>query len=74
MYTIWGRPNCIWCERAKTLLTNEGIPFEYVELTQSSLDLWNFTFPHNPKTVPQIVHGNVLVGGYEDLLKYLKLE
>ncbi len=70
MYTIWGRPNCQWCERAKELLDEYGEYYEYTELTPDNLEEFSKLFP-NRKTVPQIKEGYHYVGGYEALYKHL---
>ncbi len=70
MYTIWGRPNCQWCERAKDLLDDHDEYWEYVELTPDNLEEFNKQF-HGKKTVPQIMGNGYYVGGYEDLHKHL---
>lgn len=75
MIEIWGRPNCVWCERAKDLLEERGIPYEYVELTSKNIETFNSYFP-NKKTVPQIhnigKHGGYIIGGYEELVENLE--
>ena len=71
MYTIWGRPNCVWCNEAKKLLDYYFIPFKYIELTSENLD--EFTILTNgAKKVPQVFHKTgELIGGYEELNKFL---
>jgi glutaredoxin len=71
-YTIWGRPNCIWCQRAKEFLTDVGEPFDYIELTPTNLGAFQ-EITYGAKTVPQVfdpVGG--LIGGYEDLVEFYR--
>lgn len=74
MFEIWGRPNCIWCDRAKALLEERGMLYEYVELTPDNLEVFQLYFP-GKKTVPQIhdigLNSGCTIGGYEDLVKAL---
>ena len=68
-YTIFGRPGCGFCIRAKQLLDMKGLPYNYVDihkegLTQADLEK---TIGRPVRTVPQIFHGTDYVGGYTEL-------
>jgi glutaredoxin len=66
MYTIWGRPNCVWCDKAKKLMAYNFAEYEYKELTPETLE--EFTKVTNgAKTVPQVFFYERLLGGYEEL-------
>lgn len=68
MYTIWGRPNCVWCERAKQFLTDVGEGFEYIELTADNIKEFEL-LTNGAKTVPQIFDPtDERVGGYDELV------
>ena len=72
MYTIYSKPNCSYCLQAKQLLEMEGLPFEYKQLgTHYNLDELMTLFP-NARTFPMIVKDGEIVGGYSDLVEYLK--
>ena len=72
MYTIYSKPNCSFCSQAKDLLTMEQLPFEYKQLgTHYSLDELMTLSPH-AKSFPQVFEDGVLVGGFSDLVEYLK--
>ena len=74
MYTIYSKPNCSYCLQAKQLLEMEQLPFEYKNLgTHYSLDEL-MTLAPNAKSLPQVFKDGVLVGGYSDLVEYLKQE
>ena len=76
MYTIYSKPNCVYCLQAKQLLEMEQLPFEYKNLgTHYSLDEL-MTLAPNAKSFPQIFvvdeNGNKdLIGGFSDLVEYL---
>lgn len=74
MYTIYSKPNCSFCLQAKQLLEMEQLPFEYKNLgTHYSLDEL-MTLSPDAKSFPQVFKDGVLVGGYSDLVEYLKQE
>lgn len=77
MFEIYGRNNCVWCNRAKTLLDDWGLPYTYYNIEEDEDALLSFKeyFP-GAKTVPMICfendkYGWETIGGYEDLHKYL---
>ena len=74
MYTIYSKPNCGYCLQAKQLLEMEQLPFEYKNLgTHYSLDEL-MTLAPNAKSFPQVFKDGVLVGGFNNLVEYLKQE
>jgi glutaredoxin len=78
LFEIYGRNNCVWCDRAKALLDEKGLPYTYhnIEEDIKALAEFKFTF-RGAKTVPQIATGMYdevkVIGGYEDLHEWLKL-
>ena len=70
---VFARPGCPYCARAKELLRERGIVFEEVTLgkgiTTSALRAVS-----GKGTAPQVFIGGRLVGGAEDLEKYLAAE
>ena len=58
MYTIYGKPDCIYCTKAVALLTEKGLPFEYhnvmQDVAQRAIMLERLT---EVKTLPQIFLG-----------------
>mgnify|MGYP003582219561 CR=1 FL=1 len=80
MFTVYSKPNCPWCDRAKALLTSKGEAYEEIILdvgqpkdeskTYVSVAELKAVVP-NAQSVPQILHDGVLVGGYTDLAKVL---
>ena len=68
---IFGKPDCIHCEKAKFLCKQREIEFSYKELDKDfDFDFIKKSFP-NARTFPQIRVDGKHVGGYEDLSKYL---
>ena len=74
MYTIYSKPNCSFCMQAKQLLEMEQLPFEYKQLgTHYNLDEL-MTLAPNAKSFPQVFKDGKCIGGYIDLVEYLKQE
>jgi glutaredoxin len=75
MITIYSKPNCPWCERAKTILTEQNL--SYTELVLGSdytRDELQELLPNVERlTVPQIFIEGDYIGTYEDLKLYLKV-
>jgi glutaredoxin len=72
MYTIYSKPNCSFCLQAKDLLTMEQLPFEYKQLgTHYNLDEL-MTLSPDAKSFPQVFKDGVLIGGFNNLVEYLK--
>jgi glutaredoxin 3 len=69
---VWSKPNCIWCDRAKDLLTREG--YVYIEkilgVNATKEDLLE-SVP-NVRSVPQIFVDGVYVGGFQELQDFLR--
>ena len=69
MWKIYSRPHCSFCELAKIVMTERGIDYEDVGLTENKDREWFKSQGY--KTVPQIFdsEGNH-IGGYTELRKY----
>lgn len=73
-YTIFGRPGCGFCVRARQLLDMKKLPYKYVDIHAEGItpaDLEK-TIGKPVRTVPQIFHGEKYVGGFTELNDYLK--
>lgn len=83
VFTIYGKPNCPYCTRAKDALISKGIHFVYLTLDE------DFTVPElielviektgvRPSTFPQIFvrdeeeTDTMHVGGFTELVNFLK--
>jgi glutaredoxin-like protein NrdH len=63
MITVYSKPNCPHCVRAKEYLVRNSIPFEMVDVTQNAEAL-AFIKENGHKTVPQLYVGKkILVEG-----------
>jgi glutaredoxin len=63
---IFGRPNCVWCEKAKKLAQDYGLPWHYKDITEGdTMTEFRFLFPE-AKTVPQIMWDGRRIGGYSE--------
>lgn len=65
MFKMISQDNCSFCERAKALLHSLDLPFTEIKLDTDSKKkaFANAGFT----TVPQIYHGEYLIGGFTDL-------
>ena len=69
---IFGKSDCIHCEKAKFLCKQKGIKYTYKELDKDfDFDFIKKSFP-NARTFPQIIVDDNYVGGYDQLSKYLE--
>lgn len=72
MIEIWGKENCAFCSRAKSLCETRDYEYTYKQLDVDFTREQVFeTFP-NARTFPQIIVGGNKVGGYQELLSYLE--
>ena len=69
---IFGKTDCIHCEKAKILSSQKGIDFDYQELGKDfEMGLILEKFP-GARTFPQIVVDGKYVGGFDDLQAFLE--
>ena len=68
--TIYTKNDCKWCDLIKALLNRKNVVFNQVII---SPDLFNdFKQKHGVDTLPQLYHGDKLVGGYTAVLNMLR--
>ena len=72
MLDVYTRPTCIWCIRAEELLNSKGIPFKNLDINDDELRKELKVKAPGIKTIPQIFKDGKRIGGYEDLVEYLK--
>ena len=58
---------CPYCNAAKALLTEKGVEYEEIDVTDPSLRSAMVERAHGRRTVPQIFIGDTHVGGYDDI-------
>jgi len=70
MLTVYSKPACPFCDKAKHLLENKGVDFEVVDISQD-VDARDFLLGSGLRSVPQIFKdGELFVdGGYQGLIK-----
>lgn len=73
-FLVYGRPGCGYCSAALQLLQRRGEDFIYVDIWKEGIDKSELAerFGGPVYTVPQILHGDIWVGGYSDLVPYLQ--
>ncbi|SMN17177.1 Glutaredoxin 3 (Grx2) [uncultured Candidatus Thioglobus sp.] len=71
---IWTKPNCSYCNRAKSMLDEEDIAYEVRlvdEVKWTNNDM--LAMASDELTYPQVFLGKKHVGGCDDLEAYLML-
>jgi glutaredoxin 3 len=75
MYKIYGKDWCVYCDRAKVLLTSKGLPYVYYDIEKDE-DVRNVALEKSggQKKVPIIFDTNDNhVGGFDELRISLKV-
>ena len=71
---IYGRQDCVYCDKAKKYLDDLNQPFQYIDITY-----WNreqresLKRQFNVKTVPVILLDGKMIGGYNELIHQFHL-
>ncbi len=73
-FTIFGRPDCGYCVRAKQLLEINEFEMKWIDIQAEGISKADLekTIGKPVETVPQIFHGNNHIGGYTELAEYVK--
>ena len=58
---------CPYCNAAKALLADKGVPYEEIDVTEPTLRDAMVQRANGRRTVPQIFIGATHVGGYDDM-------
>ena len=67
MITIYGKPQCPYCDKAKNLCERKGYDYTYKTLGKDyQIEELLETFP-GAKKVPQIMIDDEIIGGYSEL-------
>jgi len=72
VFDMYTRPTCFWCVRAKHLLESKGISYRDLDINNDDLRKELKIKAPGIKTIPQIFKDGKRIGGYEDLVEYLK--
>ncbi len=71
MYTIYTKPQCSFCVRAKHLLDIKDLTYQEIVIGRDiTVEQVRAAFPQR-KTVPIIVEDDFVVGGFDDLVESL---
>jgi glutaredoxin 1 len=74
-FTIFGRSDCGFCVRAKQLLEKNQLEMRWIDIQAEGISKADLekTIGKPVETVPQIFHGQAHIGGYTDLVEYMKM-
>jgi|TARA_R110000803_G_scaffold151944_2_gene216994 glutaredoxin len=69
--TVYSKPNCLYCEKAKYLLKSLGLQYEEKTVTKDlSVEELYKVLDKQVRTIPQIVIDKNHIGGYNELKEY----
>jgi glutaredoxin 3 len=67
--TIYTSPTCGYCHQVKQLLSSEGIEYKEVDVIDNPEVRDEIVEKTGHMTLPIIMNGEELIGGYDDLAK-----
>ena len=53
MFTVYGKPNCVNCDKVKTLLNAADLEYLYIDVTQDQ-NSFDFLMSKGLKSLPQV--------------------
>ena len=70
--TIYSKPNCVFCEKAKSMVKNLGFEYEEKMFGKdfSTPDELYEAVGKQVRTMPQIIIDEKHIGGYNELVEY----
>ena len=68
---VWSKYHCPYCDQAKALLTQKGIPFEEKKIGDGYTKEDLLEAVPTARTVPQIFLDEQLIGGFQELKQHL---
>jgi glutaredoxin len=71
---LWSKYYCTYCDQAKALLKQKGILFEERKIGDGWLKEELLESIPTARTVPQIIINGQLIGGFNELKKYLEVD
>jgi len=71
---VWSKYYCPYCDQAKALLKQKGIPFEERKIGDGWTKEELLENVPTARTVPQIVINGNAIGGYTELRKHLGVD
>ena len=70
--TVFSRPDCIWCDRVKTLLKENSIEFQEIYFEREGMKLIEERYKVTVRSVPQVILDGEFVGGFKEVESRLK--
>lgn len=71
-FTVYHKEYCPYCKSAKRLLSSLGWEYEEIDVTSNPGAFTEMVARSGRRTVPQIFHGNIHIGGSDDLQNYVQ--
>ena len=71
MFTVYTKDNCTFCDQAKSLLSQKGIPFRAVKLGEDISREELLAKIPMARTMPQILQDDKPIGGFRELRQLL---
>lgn len=71
---VWSKYHCPYCDQAKALLQQKGIPFEERKIGDGWTKEELLESIPTARTVPQIVIDGECIGGFTELKKYFEVQ
>lgn len=68
---VWSKYNCTYCDQAKALLQQKGIRYEEKKIGDGYTKEELLEEIPTARSVPQVLINGTLIGGYQDLVKYI---
>jgi glutaredoxin 3 len=69
---VWSKYHCPFCDQAKALLEQRGIPFEERKIGDGYTKEELLEAIPTARTVPQIIINGNVIGGFTELRKYIE--
>jgi glutaredoxin len=69
---VWSKYHCPFCDQAKALLKQKGIPFEERKIGDGYTKEELLESVPTARTVPQIFIDDQLIGGFTELKKFFE--
>lgn len=67
MITVYSKPQCPFCDRAKQLLESRGVEYTVIDVSETP-EAREYLVAQGLRSVPQIYRGTTLIpGGYQGL-------
>lgn len=70
--TIYSKPNCVFCDKAKYEIDARNLDYSELNVTVPEARAELLQAVPDAKTVPQIFFDNRHIGGYDDMIAYFE--